>query len=449
MISDDDVATFVSMTSADPNQARSYIEMAGGDLQQAINLFLEMGGGPSSSPVIQPGSAPAAPPAMPAAGVVDADVAAEVAAVAAAAGISTSMQDVEEEVRAPIASYQDQLVNPDVERRRMQEHIAADAASMSKRMAFDRPMDTAGAGSGEQPDVDMTRSNGQAINQLFSAPSYNETKPYLETVEQARNEQKWVLVNIQQAEVFASHQLNRDVWSDDTIKEIVTGSCLFWQRDDKSAEGSNFCQYYKCGHQLPHIAIVDPRTKRCVKSWDGRKWVESLAAAEYLFSILDQHSMSSSPKMSPLASPDFRPSQDPSGASGDMELTGLPPVAAAAAAAPAPAPAAAVCSTAAEPEIPKEPIAEMPPEPADGGENLKVSFRLPSGQRLTRRFLPDDTIETMLAVASASTENPASVIDLSTQFPKRMLRDLEGGLVTKLKDAQVAGNVITVSIRST
>jgi len=56
---------------------------------------------------------------------------------------------VEEEVRAPIAAFSDQIINPENERRRMQDSIAADAAAMNKRMSFDRPVDVAGAGAGE------------------------------------------------------------------------------------------------------------------------------------------------------------------------------------------------------------------------------------------------------------------------------------------------------------
>merc|ERR1719221_182431 len=79
----------------------------------------------------------------------------------------------------------------------------------------------------------------------------------------------------------------------------------------------------------------------------------------------------------------------------------------------------------AEPPAPKEPVAEMPEEPAETEQHLKVSFRLPSGQRVTRRFRPDDRVEIMFAVASAIAQQPPSLIDLATQFPKRLMRDVE------------------------
>lgn len=344
-----------------------------------------------------------------------------------------------QDVREAIPSFEDQIINPDHERRRMQEAMAADSAAMHRRMAFDRDHDLPGAGAGGSDtdgDVAMT-ARGQAINQLFAPPSYNEASSYYEAIEKAKAAGKWILVNIQQAEVFASHKLNRDVWSDDTIQDIIEGSFIFWQRDDKSTEGVQFCQYYSCGHQLPHICIIDPRTKRRVKNWDGRKWTESHAAAEFLFGFLDAFSMSRSPPaQSPAGSPSMQPQEAPLASSADMELTGLDEALIAADAA----------STTPAPE--QEPIPALPEEPSETSEHVKVSFRLPSGQRVARRFLSNDNLEQMFVVAAALSQQPLRSVDLSTQFPKRSLRDIEGGLQVLIKDAQVAGNMLLVSTRA-
>lgn len=464
MITDEAISEFVSFTGASADEARHYLEMSGGDLQTGVDLFLEMGGGGGAGgggP--QRPAAPAPPPqAASPGGVIDADVAAEVAAAAAAAGVDVPMGDEGEEVRAPIASFQDQIINPDMERRRMQEAIGADKAAMERRMSFDPSQhESGGTGGPSRQDTEMggagTGPGGQAINQLFAAPAYNDPKPFFDAVQTAKAEGKWVLVNIQQAEVFASHQLNRDVWSDDTIQDIVTGSFIFWQRDDKSTEGVQFCTYYKCGHQLPNICVIDPRTGRRVKEWDGRKWVESHAAAEYLFGFLDEFSMSRSPPAgSPAASPTMQASSQPAGGSGpDFHLTGMDdamagatptsgPSNADAAAAQTPAPAEAAVAPAAPQELP----AEMPEEPSETAEHIKVSMRLPSGSRVTRRFLPSEDLRQLFSVASAHTEQPVSRIDVSMQFPKRSLRDVEGGLSASLRDAQVAGSMVVVTVRS-
>jgi len=328
----------------------------------------------------------------------------------------------------------------------MQEQIQADTAAMSRRMAFDRAEDTAGAGAGADEDASMTPS-GQAINQLFAPPDYNEADTYYQVVEKAKADGKCILVNIQQAEVFASHTLNRDVWSDDTIKDIIAGNFKFWQRDDKSKEGEQFCQYYQCGHQLPHICVIDPRTGRRVKAWDGRKWVEPTAAADYLFRFLDEFSMSRSPPaLSPEGSPSMKPQAEPDvqlPTTGDMKLVGLEEAAEAAAEAACTATAA---DTSMEP--PKEMPCTMPDEPPEGVDAIKVSFRLPSGQRTTKRFLQTDAVEKMFVVASALAQQPLSLIDLATQYPKRSLRDVEGGLTASVKAAEVANNMVLVSVRA-
>jgi len=345
----------------------------------------------------------------------------------------------------------------------MEAAIAADSAAMSKRMSFDRPGQAGGGGpvpaagpagadaannggvsSGPAvTDEGAVDAAGQAINQLFAPPDFNEAATYYDSMEKAKTEGKWILVNIQQAEVFASHQLNRDVWRDETIKDIIMGSFVFWQRDDKSTEGEQFCQYHQCGHQLPHICVIDPRTGRKVKNWDGRKWVESHVAAEYLFGFLDEHSMDrapvTSPNMSPSGSPRVTAAGDPAAIAADVELTGLDDAMGVAAAGGS---EGDVQAAAAEPAEPPE---AMPEEPPDSVEHLKVSFRLPSGSRLVRRFLPDDTLGRMFAVVSAASEQPMSALELSTTFPTRSLRDIEGGMGVLLKDAGVAGAMVNVT----
>lgn len=455
MITDESIADFVAFTGASATEATQYLEMAGGDLQQAASLFMEMGGGGGGGGAVVDVPDVAMPPAGAAAGggggpEIDSDVAAEFAAVAAAAGIQADELGLPgsgaamADVRAPIDAFQDQIIDPATsaqEQLRVQQAIAADTEAMERRMSFDKPEDPApGAGAGVAAGASDAGSGsaavaqpGQAINRLFAAPEMNSKGTFYGVIEQAKKEEKWILVNIQQAEVFASHQLNRDVWSDDTIKDIVGGSFLFWQRDDKSTEGEQFCRYYHCGHQLPHICIIDPRTGRQVKKWDGKKWLEAHVAAEFLFLFLDEFSLKRPAKMSPTGSPQMSPTLGPRDGvlpeGADVELSGLDE------------PSAGTGEAA-----PLEPVAELPAEPAEAEEHMKVSLRLPSGSRVTRRFLPGDCVEKLFAVASALSERPVSKIDISMQFPKKSLRDC--GMEASLKDANVAGAQVLVHVKS-
>jgi len=439
MVTDEAVTTFISLTNcASTEEATSFLEMANGSLEEAVNLFMEFGSAAAPGRQMSPAQAPLPPPPQPmqSGGVLDADVAAEVAAAAAAAGIDTGpligdtpMGDGGDDVRAPMRAYEDQIISPDVDRWRLQQQIEADSEAMDKRMRWDEATGGTGDAGSEQPN-EAAQPSGQAINQLFAAPPFNEKRPWYEVLTKGKEQRKWILVNIQQAEVFASHQLNRDVWREGTIVEIITTNFLFWQRDDKSAEGVQFCSYYNCGHQLPHICVIDPRTGRRVKAWDGRKWVEPHAAAEYLFGFQEEFSMERSPVASPNASPGMGPSPAPQEMlpCQDVVLDGLPD------------------------EMKDEPMeaapAAMPEEPSADVEHIKVSMRLPSGQRVTRRFLKEDPLERMFEVASALSERALDLIDISATFPTRNLRELDGGLQVLLKDANVAGHAVNVTVRS-
>ena len=41
--------------------------------------------------------------------------------------------------------------------------------------------------------------------------------------------QKWLLVNVQDSSEFASQVLNRDVWSNHNVKEVIRQYFIFWQ----------------------------------------------------------------------------------------------------------------------------------------------------------------------------------------------------------------------------
>lgn len=45
----------------------------------------------------------------------------------------------------------------------------------------------------------------------------------------AREQTKWLMVNIQDPTEFTCQMLNRDLWSDETVKEFVRESFVFLQ----------------------------------------------------------------------------------------------------------------------------------------------------------------------------------------------------------------------------
>ena len=52
---------------------------------------------------------------------------------------------------------------------------------------------------------------------------------FVEAKETGAAVKKWLLVNVQDGREFASHTLNRDVWNNSKVKDVVKTSFLLWQ----------------------------------------------------------------------------------------------------------------------------------------------------------------------------------------------------------------------------
>jgi hypothetical protein len=122
--------------------------------------------------------------------------------------------------------------------------------------------------------------------------------------ELGKEEEKWILVNIQDASIFDCQQLNRDIWKDQGIKEVVKENFLFMQYNKDDARGATYIQYYfqasDSEDAYPHIAIVDPRTGEQVKVWSGRPLPKAPDFLMQLIEFLDRYSLDLS-KKNPVA----------------------------------------------------------------------------------------------------------------------------------------------------
>lgn len=59
----------------------------------------------------------------------------------------------------------------------------------------------------------------------------------------AKDDKKWMLVNIQSHLEFSSQMMNRDTFVDETIITLLRTSFLFWQRGTY-----RFCKNIICSH---------------------------------------------------------------------------------------------------------------------------------------------------------------------------------------------------------
>lgn len=74
---------------------------------------------------------------------------------------------------------------------------------------------------------------------------------------------RYILLNYQDSSEFICQVLNRDLWSDDTLKAYIKENFLFMQISSESTIGKRYLSYYPVD-ELPHIAIIDPKTGKIV-----------------------------------------------------------------------------------------------------------------------------------------------------------------------------------------
>jgi hypothetical protein len=86
----------------------------------------------------------------------------------------------------------------------------------------------------------------------------------------AKQEKKWILVNIQSHEDFASHMMNRDTWVDETVITLLRTSFVFWQRGHTSQDAQAYMRIHSVTvDDLPHIAVIDSRTGARIVTMKG------------------------------------------------------------------------------------------------------------------------------------------------------------------------------------
>lgn len=120
---------------------------------------------------------------------------------------------------------------------------------------------------------------------------------------EAREDEKWILVNVQDNSVFACQALNRDIWKAREVMATVKENFLFLQMDRNGIDGRDYIRYYlqkaadpsqrfnsDVANLFPHIAIIDPRTGEQVKVWNDTP-KEPMEFVMQLHEFLERYSL--------------------------------------------------------------------------------------------------------------------------------------------------------------
>lgn len=117
-----------------------------------------------------------------------------------------------------------------------------------------------------------------------------------------KEEQKWILVNVQDMNDFNCQALNRDVWKDDAVVALVKDSFIFLQYSRGDARATEYNTFYFPAHaqenrdNFPHVAIIDPRTGEQVKVWSGIPFPSAQEFHAQLVEFLDRYSLAQNSK---------------------------------------------------------------------------------------------------------------------------------------------------------
>ncbi|DBA84673.1 TPA: hypothetical protein ACH3X1_006028 [Trebouxia sp. C0004] len=274
---DEAVAHFVLVTGADAKTAEGLIEACNGDLESAIQLYFDT----------QAGSAH------------HSDEALARSLQQHTSSAQDGPSDLSAEIRAPIPIMKDTLYGEGAQHM-LRHHSKSRISERSSAQDVNAFRDFQAEGRGPSG---ATSSSGLAS--LFKAPS---ALMFQGTIDEAKakavQEGKWLMVNVQSNSEFASHQLNRDTWSDPTVSSILLGSFVFWQVTDSSDMGSRFMTSYRIDSvtELPVTLILDPIT--------GAKQRQFLGFIEPQRPANNKETSSLPRRLRSLPSADFRLAED-------------------------------------------------------------------------------------------------------------------------------------------
>lgn len=348
---DEAISQVVAICDTTPERAAQYVQLADGDANQAVMLFLENGGadlsgGQTHNPPVQETSRSgnannpiaidddenisddndpeitgfrkvntSSQPQTGAAAHTDDDE-------AMARRLQEEMYGgaAEEEVRAPIARQAETLLGPGAEapgysmfgntgmtdpaiQARMQAFQTRRGTGFRAPGIFNQQQPTSHIWQGEErsalSEATGGASDGSARNgmlaRLFQPPWDLMYKGSWEDArDEGKEQKKWLLVNIQDASIFDCQVLNRDIWKNESVADSVKENFVFLQYSKDDPRADQYVQYYFHDHDVPdaypHVAIVDPRTGEQIKLW-SRSMPKAPDFLMQLHEFLDRYSL--------------------------------------------------------------------------------------------------------------------------------------------------------------
>lgn len=342
------VDQFCAITDAPKRKAETYLRVSDMNLEQAIQLYFETGGVDMDVPASS--STPSAPPlpARPVTGAgtepieIDDDADEDLREALEASGgnvpVSTGggagaggaayddealARQLQQEfyesgpgesngIRAPMARKVETLVDDDDYYSDPRRRASARRGGPGRSIFNQRSTSVWDEGAADRARL-MSESTGGASEASAKSTKLAEMyRPPFEIISmlsledarsEAREAEKWILVNIQDNSLFACQTLNRDIWKHQEVMATVKENFLFLQMDRHGMDGRDYIRYYlqkaadpsarfdpTIADLFPHIAIIDPRTGEQVKVWNSAP-KEPMEFVMQLHEFLERYSL--------------------------------------------------------------------------------------------------------------------------------------------------------------
>eukprot|EP01084_Bolivina_argentea_P165661 287762_1 len=291
---------------------------------------------------------------------------------------------------------------------------------------------------------------------IFSPPEgLSATTSFKHTKILCERQERWLLINIQDPQIIASHNLNRDVWGDETVQSIIQAFFVFWQRSSISQQAEEFLRrYHIASDKLPHTSILDPRTGLMLLQIEGYIEKEDMCMMLVDFLEKNQVGQTKAPRLrtisisgtaSCISAKESEEEESKQGNEDDQECQQInvdhvdegsclssidfQVVEEKKAAADADTDAPSCVMTESENSLPPIMVMPPPPEPSiDAVDAIRVQLKLPDGGKaIARRFLKMDSVEHLFEVARSllPPEQRDQPFDITLDFPPRSLLHLK------------------------
>ena len=224
---DELVSQFLMFTgSEDTAKAISYLEMSAGDLERAVSLFMDHtqgGGGGTAGSAGLMGDQVRAPDATQTMRLMD--------DIGPMGAMPYMPFDHMMQERLQHSAFASPILN-------VREAINAAAAADS---------DDEVKASSEDDDSNAEEKKHMArLADMFAPPEHLIYKEggFEGARTMAKDSKRWLLVNLQKDSEFACHALNRDVWRDELVENLIREGFIFWQSVRHRQSQSTRCNFY-------------------------------------------------------------------------------------------------------------------------------------------------------------------------------------------------------------